>query len=618
MYPLRTLFLPLLALLALTLPACGGGGGGDGGNTGNVNDPIGQLPAIISTNPANGATDVSANTLIEVAFDNDLDQAALPAVAIQIRFSGGAVQGQTSYDAARRSLVFSPTNPLRADEVINVTVLAGIADVDGNVRTDAYSFAFTTAPIVPGTALPHENDAEDTQLLGFSVGRGGYGASLTATVFPNRTDIILRPYHTVTGFGAPINVDSFVGTVTANRDRSVGVAFDGKGIAVWRLNGPNGADVYAVPFDAAAGTAGATHTLDSTPDASDIPQIAMASGGDALIAWTQRATGGDRKVYGVGYEEANGFSVRANLEPNAGDSSSPKLSVNNAGQAVVAWTLALGNDFATRARTWKAGSWTTVHTVWYLANTRALAEKCLVSTSGECTVIIQFANTPVPNYRSVRTKRYRPSNLSNPGWQTLEIPSPEAGENLKIDASLISGNGVFLVYAMDANGGAILEARQHEIATGWSAPINVTNLPLVSFSGLNVRLVSRSDRHHVVDWGYNNGATNTRRATLFFNTTQLYRDVIVPAKVNSGRGVVDVFGNVRFVSRVDGVSNGLETVVVDVNGVAGPVQRVDTGAATFIPDYTVDQAGNGRGAIIWEERPGAAGTPYDVMHALLD
>ena len=617
MTSLRTLTLSLLAALSLALTACGGGGGG--GEGGGLPPGAGGLPAITSVAPAAGATEVDRETIIEIAFGTALDVGSLPPAAVSLRNADGNVAGSLSYDAGRRSLVFVPASPLRYDTPHDVTVAAGIRDVDGNERANPFVYSFRTMPFVVGGAEPHENEAMDSQLRGFAVNAGGEGASLISIDFVNRTDIVIRPYTPAGGFGAPIDVDSFVGDVTSDTDASVAVGADGKGVAVWRVTGPNGPDVFAVNFDAIAGTAGATHTLDASPESSDIPQVVMSVNGEAIVVWTQRANAADRKVWAASYRPGSGWSSSVSLEPNAGDVFSPKVSIRrNGGHAVVAWTLEVGNDFAARARPWSAGSFGIVHTVSYNTNGQAIVRECLTANSGESMVLMSYANTPSPSYQGVRTKRYRPSTLQNPGWQAVASPTTEAGTGLQIDGALISGVSYLIAYAMDTNANPLLEARTFATATGWSAPIDLTNLAPATFVGNWLRVASRDDRHTLIDWTFDNGATKTRRAALLFNGQVQYRDRLVPVKPNSGRALVDAVGNARFVARQDGSNGALETVVLDANGTPGPVERVDDGSLLFIGDYHVDLSAQGRGAILWDGRNGPVGTPYDVLHAIID
>ena len=618
MTSLRTFSLSLLAILALMLPACGGGGGG--GETGGVTPPGADLPAIVAITPEPGSTDVEPNTTIEFRFGTDLDTSATPTNAISMRDENGtAMPGATAYDAGRRALVFTPASDLQNDRRYEVTLVDGITDMDGNVRPNPFLYIFDVVALEPSAAQPHENEVEDSRLRGFAVNNTGAGASLMSVAFPNRTDIVIRPYTTAGGFGPAIDVDSFVGDVTTNSNASVAVGANGKGIAVWRVNGPNGPDVFAVTFDAVAGTVGATHTLDATTDSSDNPEVVMSGNGEGVVIWRQRPTGGDRKIRAATYDPVNGWGSTVGLEPAAGEVVSAKVGISRfGGQAMVAWALQNGSDFISRARPLVNGSWGSIRSLQNVTNGQSIPQKVLVKSDGESMVILAYANTPTPTYRGVRTIRYRPPGLTNAGWQTLAQPTQNAGENFKVDAALVNGLGVVLVNANDDPNGAVLEARYYTTANGWGNAITVTTLSPSDFANNWVRVASRGDRYTLIDWTYDNGSTTQRRAALLLNGNLQWRDRFVPVKPNSGRAVLDAQGNARYVTRVDGVSDALETTVLTAAGVNAPAERIDAGTHEFINNYRFDTSANGRGVILWDGRPGAAGTPYDVLHAIID
>lgn len=612
MTSLRTITFSLLAILSLALSACGGGGGGE--DNGGGLPPGADLPAITAVAPAPGTPDADVDSTIEIRFGTALDVGALPAQAITVVDDDGAVNGSVAYDAARRALVFTPSARLEHEMRHDVTLAAGITDVDGNARPNPFVFTFTTAPMRAGDPLPHENEALDTQLLGFTTNDTGIGGSFMKVDVALRHDVVMRMLDPVTGFGVQLDVDSFVDSIDAHPYKSIAINRAGKGIIAWRVGG---SDVFAATFDAAAGIVGATRTLDASAETSGLPQVAIDQAGNAMAVWTQRATGADRKVWGAGYVAGSGWQTSINLEPNGGDTYDPQLGMGRFGQVVVAWTLEVGADFAARSRPWTTGGWSGIQTVSYTPGTRSIVEEVLVRSNNEATVLMTFANTVNPTYRGIRSRRYRALTLANPGWQALEVPTAEAGVHMTLDGSLLSGTSILLAWAADTNAAAKIEVLQYTDGGGWSAPIQITALTPTTFNGLSLRTTSRGDRHTMVDWGFNNGATSTRRGTLLFNTSVVYQDRILPVNAaNSGRSVIDALGNVRYVSKA--ATALLETFVVEVNGTVGPVDRVDGATAQLIGDFQIAQSANGRGAILWDERPGIAGTPYDVMHVIID
>lgn len=612
----RNLSLSLLAILALMLPACGGGGGG-GGETGGVAPPEENLPALAAINPNPGSTDVEPDTVIEIIFQTDLDETALPANAITVRDEDGQLNGSVNYDAPRRALQFLPTLLLDRGQQHIVTLAAGITDTDGNSRPNPFNFVFTTEELQNGTPVPHENEADHSMLVGFAINNTGKGASVIRTEVAFRTDLVLRPYDSAFGFGAPIDINSYVGDVTADVDASVAVNGAGKGVAAWRLD-TNSGDVFAVMFDAVAGTVDSVRTLDGTTSASAVPQVAIDQAGNAFVAWSQTAPGGTRQPWAASYEAGSGWNVAIDLEPTNSTTFSPRFSMSRTGDVVVAWTREDGNDLAVRARNWKPGGFGGIFTVGAQTGIQYVVQEVISLDSGEATVLMTFANSGGSQVKGLRTRRYRPSTLTNPGWQATETPTQLAGENTRYDIARINSITLVLVYGIEANTGTVLEARTFSGST-WSAPIDLTDVTLDSFENVSVNIVSRGDRFTMIDWGHNDDGTETRRAALLQNSTILHKDRVLPIDARSPvRGAIDAQGNVRLVYRPLGSQTRLEMVEVASNGTVGPVQRLDDQGADRLGNYLVQQRANGIGAILFEERLGAAGSAYDVVQILLD
>jgi DNA/RNA endonuclease G (NUC1) len=128
---------------------------------------VDDAPAVISTSPTNGATDVDPSGNIVVNFSEQVT-ATTDAFAIQC---GSAVAfGQTS--GASTSFVLDPNLNLPPGTLCDVTMTAAeVSDVDGNPPDHPaadYSFSFTTATPPPTNVVINEVDA-DTPGAGFDL-----------------------------------------------------------------------------------------------------------------------------------------------------------------------------------------------------------------------------------------------------------------------------------------------------------------------------------------------------------------------------------------------------------------------------------------------------------------
>ena len=100
-------------------------------------------PSVSASNPASGATGVPTTTTVSATFSEAL-QAGSAAIAV------GGVAGASSYDAASRTITFTPSSPLAASTSYTATV-TGARDAAGNTMVP-YTWSFTTA--APGGACP--------------------------------------------------------------------------------------------------------------------------------------------------------------------------------------------------------------------------------------------------------------------------------------------------------------------------------------------------------------------------------------------------------------------------------------------------------------------------------
>ena len=163
-------------LLAFLVTGCSGGGGSSGdtgvtiisstpapGAPGTV--PPGTVPSgssvpyVLSSIPANGATNVAVNT---VASDNTLHPRSIsatfseamnpltlvsPATSITVKetVSGTGVAGVVSLDASKTVVTFTPTAPLTFNTQFTAIITTAATNTAGTPLSIGYGWSFTTA-----------------------------------------------------------------------------------------------------------------------------------------------------------------------------------------------------------------------------------------------------------------------------------------------------------------------------------------------------------------------------------------------------------------------------------------------------------------------------------------
>jgi hypothetical protein len=87
------------------------------------------------------ATNVNINTKIRLAFSERINPSSL---SVALDNSGTAIAGTTAYDDATASAVFTPGANLAGGATLNVTIAAGLSDLEGKATTAPLTFSFQT------------------------------------------------------------------------------------------------------------------------------------------------------------------------------------------------------------------------------------------------------------------------------------------------------------------------------------------------------------------------------------------------------------------------------------------------------------------------------------------
>src|SRR6478609_1607313 len=125
-------------------------------------ETVGLCPLVISTNPANLATNVPFDQVITVTFNAPMNPLTITPSAFTLSSPSGArvgssskqasdIPGSLTYDAASHAMVFTPTAKLKSNATYTGTVATSVKDVAGNALQVAYVWTFST--VGPPTVL---------------------------------------------------------------------------------------------------------------------------------------------------------------------------------------------------------------------------------------------------------------------------------------------------------------------------------------------------------------------------------------------------------------------------------------------------------------------------------
>jgi hypothetical protein len=110
-------------------------------------------PMVVSTDPANNATNVFLNKIVAVNFNMPMNQATINATTFTLKQGTTSVAGSVSYNGT--TAYFAPTAPLATNTLYTGTITTEVKNVQGTTIASSYTWTFTTgsvtAPIVTVT-----------------------------------------------------------------------------------------------------------------------------------------------------------------------------------------------------------------------------------------------------------------------------------------------------------------------------------------------------------------------------------------------------------------------------------------------------------------------------------
>jgi hypothetical protein len=111
-------------------------------------------PTVISTIPANAATNVATNQAVTATFSEPLNPATLTAASFMLQApEGPAVAGAVTYAGIGDTATFAPATALAPNTLFTATLTTMVTDLAGNALVAKYVWTFTTG-VAPDTTPP--------------------------------------------------------------------------------------------------------------------------------------------------------------------------------------------------------------------------------------------------------------------------------------------------------------------------------------------------------------------------------------------------------------------------------------------------------------------------------
>ena len=129
---------------------------------------VGKCPVVVSTDPANGDTNVSIYKIITATFNEGMNPLTINDVSFTIQGSP-AIAGSVTY--ADSTATFTPASPLLANHKYTGTITTAVRDLNGNFLQKNYVWSFTTGENLPPTVIYTDPKNNDTGCQQVSLGR---------------------------------------------------------------------------------------------------------------------------------------------------------------------------------------------------------------------------------------------------------------------------------------------------------------------------------------------------------------------------------------------------------------------------------------------------------------
>jgi hypothetical protein len=167
-------------------------------------------PTVVSTDPANNATDVALNKIVTAIFSEVMNPLTITKTTFTLEQGTTPVSDTVTY--AGTTATFTPASDFAYSTTYTATITTGAKDLAGNALASSYVWRFTTgaAPPPPGPALVNLTCATDFVVLA--------GSTITSTGLTSVTgDIGLSPGSALVGFPPAIVAGTVhINDITAN------------------------------------------------------------------------------------------------------------------------------------------------------------------------------------------------------------------------------------------------------------------------------------------------------------------------------------------------------------------------------------------------------------------
>ncbi len=152
-------YLSILCTALFLITSCGGGSSSGGGGE--------TVLTVSSTVPADNATNVSIETILEIHFSKEIDPTTVNASTITLSTGAESITGVL--DCSGTVINLTPSFPLSMNSIYTATIAGEVKDISGNLLGSDYTWSFTTNGNIDTSNYYYQPGHGDEMIYGITI-----------------------------------------------------------------------------------------------------------------------------------------------------------------------------------------------------------------------------------------------------------------------------------------------------------------------------------------------------------------------------------------------------------------------------------------------------------------
>ncbi len=199
-------------------------------------ETIGICPLVVSTDPADGDTNVFLDKVITVTFNEEMNPATLNAGSITIE-GQSEITGTITYDQSTLTASFTPSELLTSSTTYAGRVKTTVKDLDGNALQEDYVWTFSTGENIAPMVIATDPETDETDVVINKIITATFNQPMNPQTMNETTFIVMQGGTAVTGaitytgttvsFAPTVELDLntvYTATITAETENTTGIA----------------------------------------------------------------------------------------------------------------------------------------------------------------------------------------------------------------------------------------------------------------------------------------------------------------------------------------------------------------------------------------------------------